>query len=359
LDDLTPLRRVDAATLARGATLFPVRQALAYFPARPLGGRGVSFQGAGFFSAPNPPFGAVFTYYLKDALETRRKVREEREKKLVGEDEAVPYPSWEELRAEDREQAPAIILTVTDEEGQVVRRLTGPVTAGFHRVAWDLRYPTEAPAVLQPPEANPFTDGDLGPAAAPGTYKVSLAERVDGKLTPMGEPQTFQVVPLGRAGVEAPAKTLEFERQTAHLERAVRGADKAAAEAVTRLDYIDRALLDTPKAGADLAVEARQLRNRLADVEVALSGDTTVSNRNEPTGVSISDRVQSVIQGHWSASGAPTQVQIEQYQSARDDFAPVLEKLRAILDDLKRLEDRMEAAGAPWTPGRVPVWHPE
>jgi photosystem II stability/assembly factor-like uncharacterized protein len=361
LDDLTPLRRVDAATLGRDAALFPVRTALAYNPARPLGGRGVSFQGAGFFAAPNPPFGAVFTYYLKDALKTRKKLRQEQETKLAGEDEAVPYPSWEALRAEEREQEPAIILTVSDEEGQVVRRLTGPVTAGFHRVAWDLRYPSAAPVALQPPEANPFNDGDMGPMAAPGTYRVALAERVDGKLVPMGEPQTFKVVPLARAGVagEAPAKTLDFERQTARLERAVMGAVNAAAEAATRLDYVDRALLDTPKAGAEMAVEARRLRERLADVQVALSGDTTVSSRNEPTLVSISDRVQSVIQGHWSASGAPTQVQLEQYAGARDDFAPVLDKLRVIADDLKRLEDRMEAAGAPWTPGRVPVWHPE
>jgi len=30
---------------------------------------------------------------------------------------------------------------VTDANGHVVRRLTGPITAGVQRVAWDLRYP--------------------------------------------------------------------------------------------------------------------------------------------------------------------------------------------------------------------------
>jgi photosystem II stability/assembly factor-like uncharacterized protein len=362
LDDLTPLRRVDGAMLSRDATLLPVRPALAYHPARPLGGRGASFQGAGFFAAPNPPFGAVFTYYLKDSLRSRRKLRQEREKKLVGAGEAVPYPTWEELRAEEREQEPAIVLTVTDEEGQVVRRLTGPAAAGFHRVAWDLRYPSAAPAVLQAAEPSAFSDPDGGPLAAPGTYRVALAERIGGKLVPLGEPQTFKTVPLRRS--EAPGedlgKTLDFERQTARLQRAVMGAVNAAAEAATRLDYIDRALLDTPKAGAEVAVEARALRERLADLQLALSGDTTISSHNEPALTSIADRVQAVIQGHWNASGAPTQVQLEQYASARDDFAPVLEKLRALIDvDLKRLEDRLEAAGAPWTPGRVPVWHPE
>jgi photosystem II stability/assembly factor-like uncharacterized protein len=362
LDDYTPLRRVDDAMLARDATLFPVRPALLYNPARPLGGRGASFQGAGFFTAPNPPFGAVFTYYLKEAQKTRRALRQEREKKLVGEDEAVPYPSWEELRAEEREQEPAIVLTVTDEEGQVVRRLTGPFTAGFHRVAWDLHYPAATPTALQPPEANPYNDPDSGPMVAPGAYKVALAERAGGKLVPLGEPQTFQAVPLGRGGLADAdlAKVLDFERRTARLQRAVMGAVNAAEEAKTRLDYIDRALVDTPRAGADMAVEAHALRLRLADVEVALTGDTTIASHNEPTLPAIVDRVQAVIQGHWNASGAPTQVQLDQYASASADFAPVLETLRTLIDvDLKRLQDRLEASGAPWTPGRVPVWHPE
>jgi hypothetical protein len=35
----------------------------------------------------------------------------------------------------------------------------------------------------------------------------------------------------------------------------------------------------------------------------------------------------------------------------------VLGKLRTLVDtDLAKLEKDMEAAGAPWTPGRVPEW---
>ncbi|HEY8021256.1 MAG TPA: glycosyl hydrolase [Thermoanaerobaculia bacterium] len=362
LDDYTPLRRADDAMLGRAATLFPVKRALMYNPARPLGGRGAGFQGASFFAAPNPPFGAVFTYYLKDALKTRRKLRQEREKKLIGENETVTYPTWDELRAESREVEPAIVLTVTDEEGQVVRRLTGPATAGFHRVAWDLHYPSSEPVSLQPAEPSPFSDPDRGPMAAPGTYKVALAERVEGKLVPLGEPQTFAAMPLGEVGLPAAeaGKRLDFERATARLQRAVMGAVSAVAEAKTRLDSIDRALLDTPKAGADLGLEAHALRQRLADVEVALSGDTTLSSHNEPTLPAIADLVQGVVQGHWNSSGAPTQVQLDAYATARDEFAPVLATLHELVDvDLKGLEDRLEAAGAPWTPGRVPVWHPE
>jgi hypothetical protein len=57
------------------------------------------------------------------------------------------YPPWDSLRVEDQEEAPAVILTVTDADGRVVRRLTGPTTAGVQRVTWNLRYPTPTRSV--------------------------------------------------------------------------------------------------------------------------------------------------------------------------------------------------------------------
>jgi hypothetical protein len=46
-----------------------------------------------------------------------------------------------DLRAEEEEEAPAIIVTITDSSDNVVRRLTGPIGAGMQRLTWDLRYP--------------------------------------------------------------------------------------------------------------------------------------------------------------------------------------------------------------------------
>src|SRR5262249_23828560 len=60
LDDYTPLRGLSEEMLAKEGTLFPVKRALMYTPATPLGLRDKAFMGDAFFSAPNPPFGAVF-----------------------------------------------------------------------------------------------------------------------------------------------------------------------------------------------------------------------------------------------------------------------------------------------------------
>jgi hypothetical protein len=362
LDDYRALRLASKETMSKEAALFPVRDAWMFIPAAPNGGREKAFFGDRFFAAPNPPPGAVFTYHLKDEIKTLRKTRlaAEKEKQKKGED--TPYPTWEALRAEDREEDPAILLTVTDQDGSVVRQLTGPTTAGFTRVAWDLRYPVPDPTNLTARDIDPWDRLPAGPLAAPGRYAVSLAKRVGGVVTPLGEPQTFSAVPLGTASLPPADRKvlLAFEAKTGRLQRAVLGAVRSAEEAHTRIDHLKKALSDAPAADPKLAVTLRAIEARLKDLEVELNGDATISSRSEPTPPSIVDRVQTIVAGHWDATSAPTATHRRNYDIAAGQFAPVLAKLRTLsLTDLKRLEDEAEAAGAPWTPGRVPDWKPE
>jgi len=362
LDDYSPLRATTKDTLAREATLFPVRDAWTFVPSSPNGLRDKGFFGDRYFTAPNPAFGAVFTYYLKDEIKTRRKTRQaaEKDKQKKGEDTA--YPAWEALAAEDREEDPAILLTVTAEDGTVVRRLTGPVAAGFNRVAWDLRYPQFDPTSLSPPDVDPWDRVPGGPLAAPGRYRVSMAKRVDGVVTPLGEPQTFSAVPLGMSSLppaDRPA-LLAFQEKTGRLQRAVLGATRTIEEAQTRIDHLKKALADAPSAAPELQTQARAIGSRLRDLKIALSGDATRAARNEPTPPSIVDRIQQIVGGHWDATSSPTATHRRNYEIAAKEFAPVLASLRSlILVDLAKLEQSAEAAGAPWTPGRLPDWKPE
>ena len=362
LDDYRALRAATKETLGAEATLFPVRDVGMFIPSAPNGGREKAFFGDRFFTAPNPPFGAVFTYYLKDEIKTLRKTRLDAEKEKQKKGEDTPYPSWDALRAEDREEDPAILLTVIDRDGDVVRLLTGPATAGFTRVAWDLRYPAPDPTSLEPRDIDPWDRLPFGPLAAPGRYTVTLAKRVGGVVTPLGVSQTFEALPLGTASLPPADRTalLAFEEKTASLQRAVLGAVRAAGEAQTRIDHLKKALTEAPATDPKLAVELRAIESSLKDVQRELNGDTTVASRNEPTPPSIVDRVQTIVSGHWDSTSAPTATQRRNYDIAAAEFAPILAKLRTlILTDFKRLEDKAEAAGAPWTPGRVPDWKPE
>ena len=153
------------------------------------------------------------------------------------------------------------MLTVGDEAGRVVRRLTGPVKAGFHRVAWDLRYPAPEPTSLEPfSSEEPWKAPPMGPLTLPGRYRVALAKRQGGVLTPLGEPQTFEATLLGAGTLPEPDRQalLAFAQKTARLQRAVLGAKEAIEETTPRVKRLKKALDDAP--AADAALRGRGAR---------------------------------------------------------------------------------------------------
>ena len=363
LDNYTPLRSLTPEMLKQEALLFPVKDAMMYIQSQPIGGRGKSFQGESYYTAENPSFGATFTYYLKDALKTKKEKRQEAEKETAKKGAIVPIPSRSELSSEEEEEAPAIIFTVTDSGGRVVRRLTGPITAGVQRVSWDLRYPAASlPPPPNPEAEDPFSEGPAGPLVMPGTYKVSVARRVDGVIRPFGQTQEFQVTVEGQENMSASdrAALVEFQQKVARLQRAVTGALEAANALKPRLAAIRRALIETPSAGDALLAEATTLDKRTNEILRALRGDSALRSRNMNLPPSINERVGDIVGGQRMSTSRPTQTQINQYAAAAQDFETTLAQLRQLIEgDLSRLEKQMEAAGAPWTPGRIPEWKPE
>ena len=364
LDDYTPLRGLTRGQLEDGAViLFPPRPAKLYVESTELGFPGKAFQGDAFYAAPNPPFGAVFTWYAKEAPKSLAKARREAEKEAREAGGGNPYPSWDELRAEDREEEPRLVFTVRDADGDVVRRLDAEPGEGMQRISWDLRYPPMDPTDLSPPaERAPWETPPVGPLAAPGRYSVELAQRVRGETTPLAGPVPFEVVPLNLAtlGADDRGAVLAFQQQTARLQRAVLGAAEVVDETGRRLDHLAAAWAATPRASLELRDRVSALDGRLDDLRSELFGDHTVARRNEPTPPTMYQRVLRAAYGGWTVTSAPTATHRRGYEIAAGEFAGWLQRLRTLVEqDLAALEDEMEAAGAPWTPGRVPVWSPE
>src|SRR6202035_2634410 len=103
LDDISALRKTKAESLEQGAALFPVRDSLLYIERHPLGGPKKGYQGDAFYTAENPPYGAVFTAYLKEKLKTKKEKRQEAEKEAAKKNQTLPYPTNDQLRAEAEE----------------------------------------------------------------------------------------------------------------------------------------------------------------------------------------------------------------------------------------------------------------
>jgi hypothetical protein len=99
LDDITPLRQIKPESVEQAAAMFPVKDALLYVERHPLGGPKKAMQGDAFYAADNPPYGAVFTAYLKEKVKTKKEKRQDAEKEAAKKNQTLPYPTHDELRA--------------------------------------------------------------------------------------------------------------------------------------------------------------------------------------------------------------------------------------------------------------------
>ena len=353
LDDYTPLRDVSEEMLEQEGHLFPVREALWYIEQRPLGGGEKASQGDDFYTAPNPPFGAVFTYYLKEGLESRKEQRRKSEKALAEEGKDTPYPGWDALREEKREVPPAIVLTVSDVDGQVIRHIEGPTQAGFHRVSWDLRYPATTP---YDPNAGDDFFGLPGWLTAPGTYEVRMAKRVDGELQPLGESQRFQVVPMTKGTLQgmSPTDLAAFFERLGETQRRVSGAEAAIVETLGRVRRIRGSLGQSNIADPSLHTEAQNLEHRLQDMAERLMGHETKGILGVVDPPSISGRLGLVGLGNAFSTYGPTPHHQKHFEIVLEQFSTLRSELNHLLaTELPNLEQKLEAAGLPWTPGRL------
>jgi hypothetical protein len=263
------------------------------------------------------------------------------------------------LRREDREEAPSITLTVRDAAGKVVQRINGPAGKGFHRVAWNMRYPAPDPVELNPSkDLAPWMSPPQGPMALPGEYTVSLSKRVEGKLVDLSPAQSFNLKPLFEGGLVTDDRQalLDFQMRSADLYRAVAGANRARGELQARIDHLLKAVNDTPSASEEQAQALRALNTRMQDLKVLMSGDSTIASRAEKVPMSISRRINNIVGGHWDSQSAVPGNFIDSLAIADRQFSQALLELKAIVADLSVVETELQAEGAPWTPGRIPDW---
>jgi hypothetical protein len=354
LDDYAPLREVSTEVLEQEAALFNVRDADWYVPRPTLGGGGKASQGDSYYVAENPPFGATFTYYLRESLKSRKAVRQEAEGKIAEEGGDTPTPGWDALRDEELAPDPAVELVVRDGAGALVRRLAGAAQKGLHRVTWDLRRPA-VDAWSRGSEGAHSGRGPEGVLTAPGTYTVSLRKQVEGQWTDLAGPVSFEVTPLregslpGAGPAVAAAFGLELEAANRRA-GAIRAVTADLLERVTAMrSVLSRSTGDVDSLDARAAGIVRQLQ----DIELAFSGSSRRDSAGDPGPVSIQRRLGVASMGtSWSTYGpAPShRKSLAIGLAGMTALAEQLESLRSQV--IPALEQELDRAGVPWSPGR-------
>ena len=144
----------------------------------------------------------------------------------------------------------------------------------------------------------------------------------------------------------------DFQRKVSALQRAIGGANDAAAAARTRIGFLKRAADNAPVANQQLINQAKTFDDEINSIINALRGGRENSDIPPP---SITGRIGAVADAIRLSSTQPTQTQLDQYALTESQFRPVLARLRKLVEtDLPAFEKQLEDAGAPLTPGRLP-----
>ena len=352
LDDYSVLRHVSEEQLHQEATLFPTRKAWWYFNRPVVGFSTKGSSGAGYFTAPNPPFGAVFTYYLANTLKTKKELRQENEKSLKIDETDIPFPGWEAVEAERREEGPKIWLTVKNESEEVIRRIEGPLVKGFHRVAWDLRYPSQRALDIDQ-EIN--ASDRSGPMVAPGSYTVALSKEVDGMITDLSGPVSFTVERLHKGALQGsePSETVAFWREIEKLDGAISAVSISLRNTMKKVDAMQQALYQSGIEPGEHDEQIHTLKQELLDLDEQLNGNRSKREIGEKYQMTVRNRLSVASDGTSRSTYGPTPTNSRSLEIANQQFIEIRNKLEQILDDqIPQLEKLLKDAGAPWIEGQ-------
>ena len=89
-----------------------------------------------------------FTYYLKDEFKTLKEKRRDEEKEMQKKGEDIKYPSYNTLMNEQEEPDAYLLFTISDAQGNVVRKIKTDAKKGVNRIVWNFRYTPVTPISL-------------------------------------------------------------------------------------------------------------------------------------------------------------------------------------------------------------------
>ena len=358
LDDITALEKMSDTVLASDFHLFDIQSSTRFRLYNRKGNVGHKW-----FSAPNPPTGAVINYYLKAKPSGLARV------------------------------------IVTDSSGKVVREMTGPSAAGLNRVVWDLRYgapgvglggggrggggggrgggggggaragqPAEPePGQTAEPQAAPqfgggggFFGGGRGPGVPAGDYTVKLS--VDGKdqtkTVRVGEDPRVQISDADRARLnETLMKTWELQRYAQSAGRAVQNLKTqttALQESARRNSNLSKEVTDAVKSIAD---QVDEIQTKIVPV-FDQSGNAGPPLPDAPR--PIMGRIGQLFGSLDGYTAAPSADQLARLDALSKELKTLVDQLNKLIEEgIPNLNKQMRDGGVPFlNPGR-PVVPPQ
>ncbi len=354
LDDYTVLQNFKKDDIKKQAHIYPIKDAKMFVKSSDRYGVGETH-----FLAPNPTFGATFTYFFKDTLKTLKDIRLEKEAKLLKKNLPISQPSENELNKELQEIPAYFVFKIKNEQNEIVRKLFANANTGINKITWNLRYMGTDPVYLDNGKFNAIKNTDDGTLALPGKYSVEMYLVNNGKETKLTDTLSFNINLLKNTTLPAldeKAKN-EFYLQVAELWRVMKGANSYINDLKNKSKYIQQSVQNSNNSSIELLNEITLIVRNLDSISVALNGTTPKASWEEvPPAINpLNIRLDEIVEATWESTSAPTETQKNDYNIVNNEVNNLLLAVSNINNKLAKIEQKLDELKIPYTPYRLPI----
>jgi hypothetical protein len=340
LDDYSALREFTSDNLSKEGKLFQPRPAKWFVQRSNVGNTG-----ADYYFAKNPEYGAVFTYHLASEYTTKKAKRQKQEKELNKAQKNIPFPGWDSLDAEKQEMPAQVILTIQDENGNIIKKIKQKASKGSHRIAWDLEHFNPFAISL-----NGRSRRGGGAMATPGDYLASLHLENNGEVTKLDGPISFEVKPI-RKGVLKGASYAEyntFRTELTSLIGKINEIQDKFSQSKKMLKALTKALERSSIAPGEIEPKLEKLEGEIAATEKLLNGSSSRNEIGERNPAGVQQYLYNSFNGMDNSYG-PTGVHKKSLAIAKNMLVKVQKKIDEISGlMIPEIEKALKDAKAPY-----------
>lgn len=297
LDDITPLEQLTPQVLTGGSYLFDIRPAkiFNYFSHKGHLGHKV-------FVAPNPPFGAMISYYLK------------------GDEEDVE-------------------IVVKNSADQVIREIKGTINGGINRVTWNLRY--------DPPKMEDMGQisrnfRELGPFVLSGEYQVLL------KVADKEMAKSVEVTGDPRIDISFEDRKSQHDALYSlyQLMPLIRSASRTTDKIKNEISALQSDLKEVPEISETVTESIKAMEDKIGEIRKKLLGDPDAGFRGMRG--SIRGRLLILYRSIGGYSGAPTERQLQQIDNGSKALKSLVADINTVIEtDIPKLNKLLNANDVP------------
>ena len=312
-DDATPIQQMSGDILKKDAHLFSVRPGLRFttrFTRYGIGDKA--------FNGPNPPYGALITYYLKAKPDDKATFK----------------------------------VQIFDASGKLIQELDKPAKEkGLNRVTWNLRY--GGPEVRRPPsdEETAFGGPPRGPQVLPGGYTVKLI---------VGDKTYEQPVEV-RLDPTISVSPVDLQAQL-DLQMKLKDMQSAANTALRFLDSIEDQLKHTQTTAKALNKEPdKEMMKALEDYIKQLDTlEDRLVRRSEGLGLAgksqVVNKVGDIFFGVDATNAAPTPAQRQYFAEIQPEYAERMAEVNKFINNtVPQWNEKLRAWNLPTLTTRQPI----